>query len=184
MPPAKKRRPRAASALLILDMISRFDFPGGERLIEPTHRAAKAIAVLKRRACRAGWPVIYVNDTGGVWESDQRAFIRRCSQPRARGRRIVELIAPTEQDYFIFKPRHSAFFDTPLNFLLQSLGVERLVVTGTTAHQCVLFTAMDAHVRGYRLAVPRHCIAAPKPSQRRHALAILMDAVNAEILDA
>jgi nicotinamidase-related amidase len=33
----------------------------------------------------------------------------------------------------------------------------RQVAPGITAHQCVLFTAMDAHVREYELIVPRDC---------------------------
>jgi nicotinamidase-related amidase len=53
----------------------------------------------------------------------------------------------------MFKPKHSAFFGT-------ALGVRRLVLTGMTSHQCVLFTARDAHVREYELIVPADCVAA------------------------
>jgi hypothetical protein len=42
----------------------------------------------------------------------------------------------------------------------------------------VLFTAMDAYVRDYRLVVPRDCIAAPALAQTRHALFILEDALR------
>jgi nicotinamidase-related amidase len=173
---------RARSALLILDMISRFDFPDGRSLITSATRAANHIAELKQRARRAQWPVIYVNDTAEKWESDPQEFVRRCGAPRSRGRRIVELIAPTESDFFIFKPRHSAFFETPLHSLLERLRISRLCLTGTTSHQCVLFTAMDAHIRGYEVVVPRQCIAAPRRAQTSHALAILVDAVNASIV--
>jgi nicotinamidase-related amidase len=173
---------KARSALLILDMISEFDFPDGPQLVPPALRAAQHIARLKQRARRARSPIIYVNDTPGVWESNPREHVRRCSAPSARGRKIVELIAPTDDDYFMFKPRHSAFFETSLNSLLAKLQVKRLTLTGTTAHQCVLFTAMDAHIRGYEIVVPRSCVASPKLTQTRHALAILADSVEASIV--
>ena len=81
----------------------------------------------------------------------------------------------------MFKPRHSAFFETALNSLLSRLRIRRLILTGTTAHQCVLFTAMDAHIRGYQVIVPRSCVASPQRRQTTHALAILEDAVDATI---
>ncbi len=99
----------------------------------------------------------------------------------ARGRRIAELLAPDPVDYFIFKPRHSAFYDTPLDSLLTRLQVRRLILTGVTAHQCVLFTAMDAHVRGYQLLVPASSVTAPQAAQVRRALIVLAEAMDAKI---
>jgi nicotinamidase-related amidase len=163
-------------------MISEFDFPDAPALLPRAVRAAKHIAEMKRRARRSRWSVIYVNDAPGVWESDRHDFVRRCFEPRARGRKIVELLAPAEEDYFLFKPRHSAFFDTSLHSILSRLRVKRLILTGVTAHQCVLFTAMDAYIRGYQLAVPSSCVASPTSSQTRHALAILVEALNAKLL--
>jgi len=181
--PRRTHSPDAHTALLIVDMISEFTFPGGEALVGPAVRAAKHIAELKRRAHRRRTPIIYVNDTAGEWESDQRDFVRRCAQQGARGRKIVELIAPTETDYFIFKLRHSGFFHTPLNSLLSKLRVQRLLLTGISAHQCVMFTAIDAHMRGYELRVPRNGVASPTPGQTRRALTLLAEALDADILD-
>ena len=174
-------RPTARSALLILDMLSEFDFPDGPRLVVPALAAAKRIAALRTRAGRLHWPVIYVNDAPRVWESDKEEFLRRCAAPGARGRAIAKLLAPARSDYFMFKPRHSAFFETALNSLLSRLRIRRLILTGTTAHQCVLFTAMDAHIRGYRVIVPKACVASPQRRQTTHALAILADAVDATV---
>jgi nicotinamidase-related amidase len=163
-------------------MISEFRFPDAEELISPASRAAKEIARLKQNARRSKSAVIYVNDTHQVWESDQEAFLARCSQPGGRGRHIVQLIRPSDADFFLFKPRHSAFYETALHSILVNLGARALTLTGISAHQCVLFTAMDAHIRGYRLTVPRRAIAAPRASQTRHALAILEAAVDARII--
>lgn len=177
--PRKPRQPK--TALLILDMVSEFRYPDGERIVRRARQAAPNIARLRERAHQAKLPVIYVNDTAGKWESDPKAFIRRCLQPGSRGREVAELIAPGPRDYFMFKPRHSAFFGTPLHALLDQLHVRRLVATGITSHQCVLFTAMDAHVREFELAIPSDCIGAITTADTRHALYIFSHALKAEI---
>jgi nicotinamidase-related amidase len=50
---------------------------------------------------------------------------------------------------------------------------------GASSHQCVLFTAMDAHVRGFSLYVPRDCMAAPTSKDTAHALFILENGIGA-----
>jgi nicotinamidase-related amidase len=176
------RRRKGSTALLILDMISEFRFPDAELVLRGARRPARAIARLKARARKAGMPVIYVNDTAGKWESDPRAFIERCLRPTARGRDVVQLVEPQlDDDYFIFKPKHSAFYGTPLESLLEDLDVRRLVLTGVSSHQCVLFTAMDAHVREYELIVPSDCVGATAREETRHALFIARRALGARV---
>jgi nicotinamidase-related amidase len=162
-------------------MVSEYEFPDADRILKGARQAAKHIARLKQRAHAAKLPVIYVNDTSGKWESDQRAFVQRCLRPSARGRDVVELIEPAKHDYFMFKPKHSAFFGTPLHMLLQQLKISTLILTGVTAHQCVLFTAMDAHVREYDLIIPSDCIGAPSAVDNKHALYVLSHALNAKV---
>ncbi|HEY0940043.1 MAG TPA: isochorismatase family cysteine hydrolase [Steroidobacter sp.] len=176
--PRKQRQPR--TALLILDMLSQFRYPDGERIVRGARKAAANIARLRERAHTAGIPVIYVNDTAGKWESDQKSFVRRCMEPASRGRDIAQLLAPGPKDYFMFKPRHSAFFGTPLHTLLDRLHVRRLIATGITSHQCVLFTAMDAHVREFELVIPPDCIGAGAAADTKHALYIFSQALMAK----
>lgn len=174
-------RTKAGTALLILDMISDYCYPDGERIVRSARKAAPNIARLRERAHAARIPVIYVNDTAGKWESDQKAFIDRCMQPESRGREIVQLLAPAPEDYFMFKPRHSAFFGTPLHTLLQRLKIGRLIATGTTSHQCVLFTAMDAHVREFEMIIPSDCLGAGAAADTKHALYIFSHALMAKV---
>jgi nicotinamidase-related amidase len=163
-------------------MISEFRYPDGERIVRSARKAAPNIARLRERAHAAGIPVIYVNDTAGNWESDQKAFIRRCkNNPASRGGELAELLAPAPEDYFMFKPRHSAFFGTPLHALLKQLNVGRLIATGVTSHQCVLFTAMDAHVREFDLVIPSDCIGAGSVADTKHALYIFSHGLKAKI---
>jgi len=180
---SRRREPR--TALLVLDMVSEFQFPDAGPVLRGAKQVAPAIARLKARARAARVPIIYVNDTAGKWESDPRAFVQRCASPQARGAEVVEQIAPDlASDYFMFKPKHSAFFGTPLESLLRQLDVGRLVVTGITSHQCVLFTAMDAHVREYQLVMPADCVGAGSRRETQHALFIAEHALRARVGDS
>jgi len=50
------------------------------------------------------------------------------------------------------------------------LEARRLILTGISSHQCVLFTANDAYVRDFELLIPRDCVTAP--AQREADLAL------------
>src|SRR3954463_4055335 len=147
-------------ALLILDLISDYQYPDADAIVPGAKRIARTIASLKARARRAGVPVIYVNDTRGHWESDQAKFIERCVNASKDAAEIVHTLLPTPEDYFLFKPRHSAFYATSLTELLSQLNISSLLLTGLTTHQCVLFTAVDAHVRRYEVMIASDCVAA------------------------
>jgi nicotinamidase-related amidase len=87
------------------------------------------------------------------------------------GRALLEDLAPDPaRDWFVLKPMHSAFFHTAFEVLLQRLAVQRLVLTGFAGDICVLYTAADAHMRGFALAVPRDCVASERAEDNRRAL--------------
>jgi nicotinamidase-related amidase len=98
-----------------------------------------------------------------------------------RGKVIVELLVPREQDYFVLKPKHSGFFCTTLDLLLQYLGVRRLVLTGFAGNNCLLFTANDAYMRDYKLHVPSDCTASVDQSDNENALHQMRDVLKADI---
>src|ERR1043166_6269978 len=146
-------------ALLLIDVINDFEFDeGADDLLKFALPAAKRIAALKQRASEAGIPAIYVNDNFGKWRSDFRAQVAHCINDDTRGRPIAELLKPLTEDYFVLKPKQSGFYSTTLDLLLQHLGARTLILTGFSTDICVLFTASDAHLRDYRLIVPRDCV--------------------------
>jgi nicotinamidase-related amidase len=166
--------------LLILDLISDFDFEDGARLSRNALPLAPRIAMLKQRLKAAGVPTIYVNDSLGRWRSDRTQLVAHCLRQASRGRKLVEQLLPQDDDYFILKPKHSGFFGTPLHPLLANIGARTLILTGVTSHQCVLFTAADAYVREYDLIIPRDCITAMQAGQTRAALDIFRTALKAQ----
>jgi nicotinamidase-related amidase len=161
---------RSRTAVLVLDMISDFEFPDGPQVQRAARKIAPRIAAFKKRAKKASVACIYINDNPGRWRSDSRALVEHCVQPGAAGADIVERLYPEKSDYFILKPRHSAFYATPLEVLLTHLGTRRLILTGVSSHQCVLFTANDAHLRNFQLIVPSDCVAGPTAHDTRFAL--------------
>src|SRR5690242_19319311 len=129
------------SAVLAIDLINPFVFPGASSLLRETGRILPNVRRVLRRACDAGVPVIYCNDNFGQWRSDFRSNVDLCAGEDAAGAAIVREVVPSPLDYFVLKPKHSAFFETPLRILLNQLGVKRVALVGIAADSCVLNTA-------------------------------------------
>src|SRR5437588_3379052 len=110
---------------------------------------ARHLATFKARAKTAGVAVIYVYANFGQWRSDFRKQVSHCMRERGRGAKVARLLQPEEDDYFVLKPKSSAFFDTTLGTLLRHLGTQTVVLTGIAADVCILFTAHDAHLRDF-----------------------------------
>ncbi len=106
----------------------------------------------------------------GRWRSDFSAQVEHCLQDGVRGQPVVELLRPDEDDYFVLKPKHSGFFSTALDTLLEYLGAKAVVLTGMAGNNCVLFTANDAYMRDLHLAVPSDCVASNTEEENRYAL--------------
>ena len=161
---------RTRTVLLLVDFLNFMDFDSARALAPHAIRAARAARALKAKLARARIPAIYANDNFGHWESDIRAIVETCVARGGASRMLAELIAPSAKDHSILKPRHSAFFGTPLEFLLDEMGAERLVIAGLTTESCVMFTAHDAYVRNYAIWVPGDCVASARPAHTREAL--------------
>jgi len=166
-----EHRAQAGIALLVIDMITCWDFPDADKLLPRAARIAPAIAALKARCRRAGVPVIYANDNRGQWRSDFRQVVSQSIAAGGAGARITTLLEPDEDDYFVLKPKHSAFFGTPLDLLLQHLKAQWLVLTGVASDQCVVNTAIDARMRDYEVLVPVDCIASQTAARNKSAIA-------------
>jgi nicotinamidase-related amidase len=171
-------------ALLLLDVINDLEFEEGDRLLRHALPMARALAALKQRAKAAAIPAIYVNDNYGRWQSDFTRQVEHCMQDGARGRPMVELLLPEERDYFVLKPKHSGFFSTTLDVLLDYLKGRTLVLTGVAGNICVLFTANDAYMRDFNLVVPSDCCASNEPEENQHALEQIRKVLKADTTPA
>lgn len=168
-------------ALLLIDVINQFDFPQGDRILKNALPVASRLARLKRRCRRAGIPAIYVNDNFGQWRSDARSLVARCLQPDCAGKPFVEQIQPDDHDYFVLKPMHSAFFQTPLETLLHYLGATSLILAGLATNSCIVVTAHDAKMREFKLYVPADCSAARTAREHEQAIAHIESMTGASV---
>jgi nicotinamidase-related amidase len=158
------------TALLIVDMISTWDFPDADRLAPRAAAIAPRIGALKRRCARAGMPAIYVNDNRERWRSEFREIARLAAEASATGTAIARSLAPGDDDYAVLKPKHSVFFATPLDLLLRHLRATRLIITGVASDLCVVMSAAEARMRDYEVIVPGDCVAALTAARNARAL--------------
>lgn len=171
-------------ALLLVDVINPLDFPEADQLLRYIPALARTLADLKRRAKAAGVPVIYANDNFGRWRSDLSAVLERCLENGSSGRDLAEQLRPEPDDYFVLKPKHSAFFASTLETLLRYLGTETLVIGGVAGNICVLFTANDAYLLDYKLIVPADAVASNTAEENATAVAQMAKVLKADTLPA
>jgi nicotinamidase-related amidase len=160
----------STTAILLIDVINHFEFPDGKEMLVQALSIAPRLARLKARMRAARIPIIYVNDNFGQWRSDLPKLQAYCLRPEAVGRRFVEQIQPDKDDYFVLKPRHSAFYQTPLEILLEHLRATSLILCGMATNSCVICTAHDAKMRNFNLFVPSDCSASLTAMEHKQAI--------------
>ena len=167
------------TAVLIIDMINDFDFSEGDMLLNHTKDIIPNIKKLKNDAKENHYPIIYINDHYQTWETDYKKIVQACLTSKYKD--IIEQGIPGEGDYFLMKPQMSGFFRTPLRSLLEELRIEHLILAGIAGNICILFTANDAHMRGYTLHIPANCVASTTHQHNQEALLLMQKVFDANI---
>ncbi|WP_406369070.1 cysteine hydrolase [Streptomyces sp. NBC_00647] len=144
-------------ALIVIDMINTYDHDDADLLIPSVKSVIPQVVKLIRAARRHNVPVIYVNDNFDEWRSHHGEIVDKVlSSPHAD---LVSPLAPDEDSLFVVKARHSIFYETPLNYLLLQEGIGHIVLCGQVTEQCVLYSALDAHIRHLDVTVPYDAVA-------------------------
>ena len=169
------------TALLLVDVINDMDFEGSESLVRFAEPMARRLHELKRRCRAARVPTIYINDNFGKWRSDFRSLVEHCLNDAVPGREVAKLLKPDDEDYFVLKPKNSAFFGTTLDTLLTNLGTTTVILTGIAGDNCVLFSANDAYLRDYTLFIPCDCVVSNSREENDAALRLMQKVVKADI---
>ncbi|MER6630537.1 isochorismatase family cysteine hydrolase [Streptomyces sp. NPDC000987] len=170
------------TALIVIDMINTYDHQDAELLLPSAEEAVPVVAGLLRRARDKDVPVIYVNDNFGEWRSHHGELLDKAlAGPHAR---LVEPLRPDDASLFVVKARHSAFFETPLSYLLRQQGIERLVLCGQVTEQCILYSCLDAHIRHFDATVPRDAVACMHPDLADAALRMMERNMGARVCDS
>ncbi|MCC2633997.1 MAG: isochorismatase (2,3 dihydro-2,3 dihydroxybenzoate synthase)-like protein [Ramlibacter sp.] len=180
MKPAKV--PRSPRVLILVDFINPLNFPGAEKLAKPALAAARATARLRAALDRQKVAVVYANDNYGSWQSDFQALVAQCCEREDASGEIARLLAPRPTDITLLKPRHSAFYCTALELLLNDMGARELVLAGLSSDMCVQMTAADAFLRGYEgVWVPADCTAAETPQAKAASVRYMKDVLKCDV---
>ena len=161
------------TALIVVDVQN--DFCHGEGAfsrhtkIDLTHaqKAVSALSSFTESVRAVGIPIIFVRTEHSPW-TDSPAWANRMDG-RAKqmsicaagswGSQFYRLI-PQQTDYIVIKHRYSAFFETDLDLVLKSCGIENLLITGLLTNVCVESTVRDACNRDYDVVLVEDCCGA------------------------
>ena len=169
-------------ALIVVDMINSYDFDDADKLRESVQRVLPTMADLVKRATERGVKTVYVNDNYGSWNLGRSELVEQTlagSFPE-----LVEPIAPGDDVDFVVKARHSAFYETPLEYLLRQSDTERLILIGQVTEQCILYSALDAYIRHFSVHVPPDAVACIHPDLAEAALRMMEINMDADLTPA
>ncbi|WP_406099384.1 cysteine hydrolase family protein [Streptomyces sp. NBC_01013] len=172
----------ARKALIVIDMINPYDHEDAERLLPSAELAVPVIAGLLENARANGTPVIYANDNFGDWRSHHGEIVE-AAMAGARPD-LVKPLQPDGTSLFVVKARHSIFYETPLPFLLRQLDADHLILCGQVTEQCILYSALDAHIRHMRLTIPEDGVAHIHPDLAQAALRMMERNMGARVCAA
>jgi len=168
--------------VVVIDMINTYDHEDASLLVPSVRAVLPAVRSVVEQARRAGVGVVYVNDNFGRWRSDHAELVDAAlGGPHAD---LVEPILPDKESLFVVKARHSIFYQTPLEYLLREQRVEHVVLCGQVTEQCVLYSALDAHIRHFAVTVVRDAVAHIHADLADAALRMMERNMGAELTEA
>ena len=167
------------TALVVVDVLNPYEHEDADELVESMAEVVDNIAELVRRARDEDIPVVYVNDNYGQWNSSSQKLLQAGLD--GRHPELVEPLRPPDDASFVIKARHSVFYETPLEYLLRQLGVQRIMLCGQVTEQCILYSALDAYVRHFEVAVPEDAVASIDPGLAEAALEMMRRNMRADV---
>ena len=148
-------------ALLIIDMVK--DNFAAEHKLPITPFAQKIISPINRLSAffrTNNWPVVFSTDAFHQNDFIFSGRMKPHSLAGTPGADVVDSLVQKRDDYWLPKPRFSAFFKTGLEHWLRDRDVTMCAVTGIATNFCVLTTAMDALCHNFKAILIEDCTAA------------------------
>jgi len=126
-----------------------------EEAIKTVAPARTALSTFREK----GLPIFFANDSHYKTDFEVEIWGEHAIKG-TEGSQVVQELRPLPGEFIIEKHAYSAFFGTPMDYLLKTQGVGIVVLAGLDADICVRHTAADAFFRGYRVAVIKDAVAA------------------------
>ncbi|VBA33338.1 Peroxyureidoacrylate/ureidoacrylate amidohydrolase RutB [Mycobacterium pseudokansasii] len=171
------------TALLVIDMFNDYRHPDAEPLAANVAAIIDPLVGLVGEAeHNRGVDLIYVNDNHGDFTADHRAIISAALDGERPD--LVKPLLPKAGCRIITKVRHSVFYATALEYLLDRLKARRIVLTGQVTEQCILYSALDGYLRHYDVVVPPDAVAHIDEELGAAALTMMERNMSATLLPA
>ena len=168
-----------SSALIVVDVLNPYEHEDAKTLAKSMRAVVEPIAALLARAREDDVPIVYVNDNYGHWNSSSSELLETALD--GHHPELVAPLRPPDDASFVIKARHSVFYETPLEYLLRELGVSRIVLCGQVTEQCILYSALDAYVRRFEIAIPSDAVAHIDAELADAALRMMARNMRAEV---
>nr|WP_092071362.1 isochorismatase family protein [Dendrosporobacter quercicolus]NSL49384.1 isochorismatase family protein [Dendrosporobacter quercicolus DSM 1736]SDM25268.1 bifunctional isochorismate lyase / aryl carrier protein [Dendrosporobacter quercicolus] len=137
-------------AVLLIHDMQQYFLSAYQPEASPVAELLENIRLLKTRCAELGIPVVYTAQPGAQQPEDH-ALLRDFWGPgladEPEQAKIVDAIAPGENDTVLTKWRYSAFKRTKLRKFMQERGRDQLIICGVYAHIGCLLTAGDAFMQ-------------------------------------
>jgi nicotinamidase-related amidase len=164
-------------------MFNDYRHPDAEQLTANVADIIDPLAGLIREANdHDGVDLIYVNDNHGDFTADHNTLISAALDGERPD--LVKPLVPPAGSQLITKVRHSIFYATALDYLLDRLDTKRIVLTGQVTEQCILYSALDGYIRHYEVVVPPDAVAHIDEELGAAALKMMERNMSAELLPA
>ena len=157
--------------LLIIDMVKdnfidekRFPItPFAREIITPINRLIDEFR-------KEGWPIVFSTDAFKKEDFIFKGKMKPHSLAGTEGAEVIDELNRKEEDYWLPKPRFSAFFNTGLEKWLKDKGVTLCAVAGIATNFCVLTTVMDALCHDFKAVLLEDCTASTDRKIHEHTL--------------
>lgn len=170
-----------SSAVIVIDIQNDFCHPEGVLgkkgldLTQITEMVPRLIHFI-HEAKSLGLPIIYVktihyeHTNTEVWTS--RKVSSGVAKPNTWGANFYK-INPGKDSIIVEKHRYSAFYQTDLDIILQSLNIKEIFITGVNTEVCIDTTAREGFMRNYRTNVLSDLVATVTPGVQELTLKTL-----------
>ncbi len=176
----EKQQNKEKYALLITDMLNDFVNKGASLEVPTARTIIDNIKKEIKTSRKKHIPIIYCCDAHKDKDPEFRLWPRHAVKG-TEGAEVIKQLKPHKEDCVVTKTSYSCFYKTSLDKLLKRLGITHLIITGVVTNICVLYTALDAYMRGYKVTIPQDCVAALTESEHQFALQQMRKLFHAEI---
>ena len=168
-------------ALIVVDMLNDFCRQGAPLYVPSTGAVIPNIKRELERARLAGDTVIFVCDAHAP-DDPEFANWPAHAVAGSEGAQVIGELTPGPGEHIVHKTTLLGFYRTSLEEILSREGVRDITLTGCVTNICIMLIAHEAAVRGYRVRVPRNCVAGLDPVMHEFALRQMKEVINVEII--